>query len=249
MQSVVIIPARYGSTRFPGKPMADIKGLSLLNRVWCIAKAAKNVDKVYIATDDKRIFDHAKSFGADAVMTSGSCPNGSFRVMEAIDNLKTAPEIIVNLQGDAVLTPPWIIEAVIKELKDNNDVNIATPAVRLLKSSKPGGTLVVFDLKKNALYFSRAKIPFNREKQDSCEGLYRHIGIYGYKLDALKQYVSLKPTPLEEIEKLEQLRALENGMKIRVVEVDYKGRTHWAVDRPEDIDIVVEIINKEGELF
>ncbi len=249
MKSVVIIPARYGSTRFPGKPMANIKGLSLLNRVWRIAKAANNVDEVYIATDDKRIFDHAQSFGAKAVMTSESCPNGSFRVMEAVDELKIKPELVINLQGDAVLTPPWIIEAVISELKNNKDVKIATPAVRLSKDSKAGGTLVVFDLKKDALYFSRARIPFNRDKDASSEGLYRHIGIYGYKLEALRQYVSLKPTPLEEAEKLEQLRALENGMKIRVVEVEYKGRSHWAVDRPEDVNIVEDIINKEGELF
>ena len=248
MQCVVIIPARYGSTRFPGKPMADIMGRTLLNRVWLIAKAAKNVDQVYIATDDKRIFDHAQSFGAKAVMTDEACPNGSFRTMQAIENLKINPDIVVNLQGDAVLTPPWIIEAVIEELKRSSDVKIATPAVKLSKDSKAGGTLVVFDLKKDAMYFSRAKIPFNREKQESSEGLYRHIGIYGYKLDGLKKYVGFKASPLEEAEKLEQLRALENGMKIRVVEVEYKGRTHWAVDKPEDVNIVEEIIKKEGEL-
>jgi len=248
MQSVVIIPARYGSTRFPGKPMAQISGVSLLNRVWKIAKAAKNVDEVYIATDDKRILEHVESFGAKAVMTKSECPNGSFRCMEAVENLKISPDIVINLQGDAVLTPPWIIEEVINEFKKDNNVQIASPAVRLTKDSKTGGTLVVFDLKKDALYFSRAKIPFNRDDQEHSQGLYRHIGIYGYKLNALKQYVNLKPTPLEEIEKLEQLRALENGMKIRMVIVDYKGRTHWAVDRPEDISIVEEIIKKEGEL-
>jgi len=248
MQSVVIIPARYGSTRFPGKPMAQISGTSLLNRVWKIAKAAKNVDEVYIATDDKRILEHLESFGAKAVMTKPECPNGSFRCMEAVENLKIRPDIVINLQGDAVLTPPWIIEEVINEFKKDNNVQIASPAVRLTKGSKTGGTLVVFDLKKDALYFSRAKIPFNRDDQETVQGLYRHIGIYGYKLNALKQYVGFKSTPLEEIEKLEQLRALENGMKIRMVVVDYKGRTHWAVDRPEDIDIVEEIIKKEGEL-
>ena len=248
MQRIVIIPARYGSTRFPGKPMAKINGLTLLNRVWLIAKAAKNVDQVYVATDDKRIFDHAQSFGAKAVMTSESCPNGSFRTMEAVNKLNIEPELVINLQGDAVLTPPWIIEAVIEELSKNKDVKIASPMVKLSKESKAGGTLVVFDLKKDALYFSRAKIPFKREEQNSSDGLYRHIGIYGYRLEALKQYVSLKPTPLEEAEKLEQLRALENGIKIRMVEVEYKGRTHWAVDKPEDVNIVEDIIKKEGEL-
>ncbi len=248
MQSIVVIPARYGSSRFPGKPMAKINGLTLLNRVWMIAKSAENVDEVYVATDDKRIFDHAQNFGAKAVMTSESCPNGSFRTMEAVENLKIQPNIVVNFQGDAVLTPPWIIEAVIEELKNNTDVKIATPAVKLRSGSKPGGTMVVFDLKKDALYFSRATIPFKRDVNSSSDGLYRHIGMYGYKLDTLKQYVSLKPTPLEEAEKLEQLRALENGMKIRVVEVDYRGRTHCSVDYPEDIKIAEDIINKEGEL-
>jgi len=248
MQNVVMIPARYGSSRFPGKPMVKINGLTLLNRAWMIARSAKNVDEVYIATDDKRIFDHAQNFGAKAVMTSESCPNGSFRTMEAVENLKIKPNIVVNFQGDAVLTPPWIIEAVIEELKNNTEVKIATPAVRLGSGSKPGGTMVVFDLKKDALYFSRAKIPFKRDTNSSSDGFYRHIGMYGYKLDALKQYVSLKPTPLEEAEKLEQLRALENGMKIRIVEVDYRGRTHGSVDYPEDVKIAEDIINKEGEL-
>jgi 3-deoxy-manno-octulosonate cytidylyltransferase (CMP-KDO synthetase) len=267
MKSIIIIPARQDSTRFPGKPRAMIKDKTLLNRVWSIAKSVKNADDVCIATDDGDIFKHAEEFGAKAVMTSTDCPNGTERVYQAAQKLhKQAEDVIINLQGDAVLTPPWIIEAIIDEMKKDNKIGIATPATRLTlrqyrelsdakaSGAKSSGTMVVFDINRNALYFSKNMIPFVRPegpagKEENNLPLYRHIGLYAYRADFLQKYVELQPTPLEKAEKLEQLRALEHGMPIRVVIVDYRGRTHWSVDNPEDIAIVENIIEKEGELF
>jgi 3-deoxy-manno-octulosonate cytidylyltransferase (CMP-KDO synthetase) len=265
MRSVIIIPARQGSTRFPGKPQAKIKGKTMLNRVWLIAKSVKNIDDVYVATDDTGIFNHVSSFGGKAIMTSPDCPNGTVRVFQAVQTLQHRPEIIVNLQGDAVLTPPWIIEAMVEEMKTKKNIGIATPATKLsveqyteLAKNKAGGkssgTMVVFDKDYNALYFSKNMIPFlsidTAKAQTGKElPLYRHIGLYAFSLETLHKYVKLEPTPLEKAEKLEQLRALENGMPVRVVPVDYRGRTHWSVDNPEDIAIVERIIEKEGELF
>lgn len=260
MSAVIVIPARKGSTRFPNKPMAPILGRSLLQRTWLIAKAVKRVDEVFIATDDNDIKQHAERFGAKVLLTRPDCQNGTERVFDAIKQLPSKPEIAVNLQGDAVLTPPWVIQAVVDAMQADASIPLATPATRLdwkrydeFVQSKSGGrasgTLVVFDLKKNALYFSKGLIPFVRERNTEEPPIYRHIGLYCYRYQALEKYVALKPTPLEEIEKLEQLRALENGIPIRVVPVDYRGRTHWSIDNPEDIKIAEEIIGREGELL
>lgn len=262
MKAVIVIPSRYGSTRFPGKPMAEIAGHSMIKRVWSIAKSVEGVDEVFIATDDDRILGHAESFGAKAVMTSEKCRNGTERVYEAVLNLGIDPDIVLNLQGDAILTPPWILQPVVDTLKEDLSVRIATPAVRLnrerydnLVKSKaggqPGGTLVTFDKNLRALYFSKNIIPFLRN-MDAYRAaplpVYSHIGMYGYRLETLKEYLSLVPSVLEQAEQLEQLRALENGIPIRIVVVDYKGRTHWSVDSPDDVPIVENIIRQEGEL-
>jgi 3-deoxy-manno-octulosonate cytidylyltransferase (CMP-KDO synthetase) len=259
MNTVIVIPARRGSTRFPNKPMALIHGKQLLWRTWKIAQAVKGIDGVFIATDDSEIFENAKKFGANVLMTSKDCQNGTERVHAAVEQLDPRPELVVNLQGDAVLTPPWVIQAVVDAMKEGPHIQIATPATPLswnqyeeFLSSKAGGrtsgTLVVFDLNKKALYFSKGTIPHLRERTTSSPPVYRHIGLYGYKYSALESYMKLKPTPLEEVEKLEQLRALENGIPIQIVIVDYQGRTHWSIDNPEDIRYVEEILKREGEL-
>lgn len=259
MKTVIVIPARYGSTRFPGKPLKPIKGRSLLERTCAIARAVKAVQEVLVATDDPRIVEHAKQIGVKAVMTSETCENGTERVWEAIQNIGFKPDAIINLQGDAVLTPPWIIQAVVDAMNADSSVQLATPATQLtwdqydkLVASKSngvaGGTTVTFDLNHNALYFSKALIPFLRDKSQAIPPVFRHIGLYGYRYDCLQRYLQLKPTPLETSEKLEQLRALENGIPIKVVLVDYKGRSHWAIDSPEDVTIAESIIDKEGEL-
>lgn len=259
MKTAIIIPARYGSKRFPGKPLTHICGIPLIERVRRIANQA-GADEVCVATDDQRIYDLVKSFGGEAVMTSPNCNNGSERVLEAAKKLSTPPDIIINLQGDAVLTPPWILTALINEM-ESGSTHIATPAVRLTRqqlvsledakrSGNASGTLVVFDKQHFALYFSRSVIPFERSaSNDTSSPVFRHIGLYAYTLDALEEYVKLPVGRLEQIEKLEQLRLLESGIPIKVVEVDYRGRTHCAIDTPEDAKKAEEIILTEGELI
>lgn len=258
MKSAIVIPARYGSTRFPGKPQALIKGITLLERTWRIAKQAAG-DLVVIATDDPRIEEQAAAFGAQVVRTGRDCANGTERVFEALSHMKESADIVLNLQGDAVLTPPWVLTDLINTMRADASIGMATPATRLTikqyqdlvnqkMSGIVGGTLVVFDKKCNALYFSKSPIPYLRSSQAEDAPLYRHIGLYAYTYETLKEYLKLPPGPLETMEGLEQLRALENGMAIRIVVVDYKGRTHWSVDSPEDVLKVEQIIAAEGEL-
>ncbi|MEK7288240.1 MAG: 3-deoxy-manno-octulosonate cytidylyltransferase [Elusimicrobiota bacterium] len=256
---VIVIPARYGSTRFPGKPLAKIHERSLLERTWRIAKAVKGAAEVYIATDDERIARHARSFGAEALITRPECRNGTERTWDAVRQLKTRAEIIVNLQGDAALTPPWVIEPVVEAMIQDPTVSWATPAAALnwsqyeqlleaKKNGKASGTFVVFESRFNALYFSKSPIPFVRNKTIKTPPIYRHVGLYAYRRAALEKYSMLTPSPLEEMESLEQLRALHYGIAIRVVPVDYRGRTPWSIDNPEDVAVAEEIIEREGEL-
>lgn len=260
MKSVIVIPARFNSTRLPGKPLVLINGKSLIYRTWLIAKSVKNIDEVYITTDDHRIEEHALEFGAKVIMTLDNCENGTERIYKAIVNSNLSPEIIINLQGDAVLTPPWVIQSLLDEMMEDNTIGLTTLATKmsreqcdlLIKSKNSGdvgGTTVVFDKNKNALYFSKAIIPFVRNKNSNDTFTYRHIGLYGYRYPTLEKYISLSPTTLEKSEGLEQLRALENGIPIRIVTVDYKGRTHWAVDSPEDVKTAEKLISIEGELI
>jgi 3-deoxy-manno-octulosonate cytidylyltransferase (CMP-KDO synthetase) len=258
MTAAIVIPARYGSSRFPGKPLSLVAGVSMLERVWRIAKSVRQASRVIVATDDERILAHAQAFDAEAIMTSASCNNGTERVYDTVKRVAISEDIILNLQGDALLTPPWVLEAMIDEMIIDKAPQLVTPAVRLggraleefavQKQVRPAsGTTVVFDLKKNALYFSKNVIPYPRHQGHA--DTYRHIGLYGYRKAALDQYMTLAPSPLEQTEGLEQLRALEHGMLIRVAVVDYRGRTHWSVDSPEDVGVAERIIEREGELI
>ena len=258
MNSVIVIPARYGSQRFPGKPLVLIKGKAMLERTWLIAKSAL-ADEVIITTDDDRIEAAAKSFGALVVRTPSECSNGTERVYSALKQIGEKPDIVLNFQGDAVLTPPWVLSDLLAAMRSDATVSMATPATRLtmekfddIRKQKAsgivGGTLVVFDVNKNALYFSKTPIPFVRTQIDNPP-LHRHVGIYAYRFSTLEKYLALPPSGLEQVEGLEQLRALENGIPIKIVVVDYRGRTHWSVDSPEDLVRVEAIIDKEGELL
>lgn len=255
-QIYIVIPARFQSTRFPGKPLASIAKHTMLKRVWQIAMATNSESKVIIATDNQKIFEHAQSFGANVVMTPESCRNGTERVFAATQSYAEEDDIILSLQGDAVLTPPWVIDSLIDALLTCPDADIATPAQELVgdqveqflahkKVSPSSGTCVTFDKNFNALYFSKQVIPFAHGKLSK---IYRHIGLYAYRNSALQAFIQLPPSPLEKVEKLEQLRALENGKTIKVVPVDYRGRTHASVDTPEDLAHVEAIIQREGEL-
>lgn len=257
MRTVIIIPARWGSSRFPGKPMHPVLGVSTLERVWRIARSVASQATVLIATEDERIVDFAARFGGDAVMTSAACANGTERTFEALKARDLDAEIIINLQGDALLTPPWVLDAMIEDMRLDTTAEIVTPAVKIEdqalrdfgrhKIDNPAsGTTVVFDVRQHALYFSKAMIPFVRSK--GYASVYRHIGLYAFRRESLERFVALPPGPLEATEGLEQLRALEHGMKVRVVIVDYKGRTHGSVDSPGDVAFVEGVIAREGEL-
>jgi 3-deoxy-manno-octulosonate cytidylyltransferase (CMP-KDO synthetase) len=258
MSAAIIIPARYASSRFPGKPLFPVAGTPMLERVWRIATSVPHATRVVIATDDERILEAARRFDAEAIMTSPDCSNGTERVHDAVQRAAVQEDIVLNLQGDALLTPPWVLEAMIDEMILDLSPDIVTPAVRLegpaleeflaQKQVTPAsGTTVVFDRKRNALYFSKAVIPFMRKEGHA--GIHRHIGLYGYRKAALARYVGLAASPLEQAEGLEQLRALENGMSIRVALVDYRGRTHWSIDAPADVAIAERIIARDGELL
>ena len=257
MTVIAVIPARYGSTRFPGKPLHAIAGTPMVERVRRLAMAAPSIDQVIVATDDARIAEAVEGFGGQAVMTAAACRNGTERCFAAVKDFAAPGDVVVNLQGDAPLTPPWVIEAAASAMAEDPELNLATPATALtedayakLASAKAagevGGTTVVFDRAMNALYFSKAIIPFRRE--DAGVPVHKHIGLYAYRFAALETLVGLEPSPLERTESLEQLRALENGIAIRVVLTDYRGRTPWSVDSPRDAEIAAQIIAREGEL-
>ncbi len=255
----IIIPARYCSTRFLGKPLAVVAGVPLLQRVWALGASVVGREKVVVTTDDQRIADFCTKLGTPCIMTDAAIPNGTERAHAALLKLPADVDQVINLQGDAVLTPPWVIKAIIDEMqRGDNTVGVFTPAVKMSAASlaalreaksqgEVGGTTVTFDRQHNALYFSKSIIPFVRD--EAAVAVYRHIGLYGYRRDMLDQLVRLPSGPLEQAEKLEQLRALENGLRIRVIEVDYRGRSHTGVDSREDLDRAEKLIAKEGELL
>lgn len=263
MRTAIVIPARYGSSRFPGKPLIEILGMTMIERVWQLASAVGNIDGVLVATDDERIAEHVQSFGGEAVMTPKACRTGTDRCYAALQKMGAQPEIVLNFQGDAVLTPPWLVQLVVDEMRKNADVGIATPAVRMTAESYlnvmrerddqvAGQTTVTFDRNSNALYFSKSMIPFLRQTEGVTQEqlpVFKHIGLYGYRYDALEQFLKMPPGVFEEAEQLEQLRALENGLPIRVVQVENLKTSLWSVDSPKDVKKVEDIIEKEGELL
>ena len=257
MKALIVIPARMGSTRFPGKPKAVIAGVSMIERVWRIAKAVPSADRVIVATDDDGLKAFCEGFGAEVVMTSVDCATGTDRVAEVAASLPDY-EVVFNLQGDAVLTPPALIETLISAMREDADAPMGTPVVHLkgerlekfLEKKRAGsttGTTAVFDLKGYAMYFSKAVIPNLREKTGEPP-VYKHVGLYAYRRDILAKLASLPEGRFERVEKLEQLRALENGIRIKCVEVEIGNRTMTSVDNPEDVQHVEEIIAAEGEL-
>jgi 3-deoxy-manno-octulosonate cytidylyltransferase (CMP-KDO synthetase) len=264
MNVALVIPSRYGSSRLQGKPLRLIAGKTLIHRVWSLAKAVRGLNTVHVATDDRRIADHVAGFGGSVIMTPESCRNGTERVYEAAKSLSPVPSHVLNLQGDAVLTPPWVLERLLEEMVDQPEVEMVTPAVQMdwrsyqkaldsMESGRAGGTTVCFDGYGNALYFTKGVIPFVRRDSalfgTDAAPLYRHVGIYGYRFATLRRYVALEPGPLEQCEQLEQLRALEHGIRVRVVQVDYHGRTHGSIDTEDDIRRAEAIIAAEGELL
>jgi 3-deoxy-manno-octulosonate cytidylyltransferase (CMP-KDO synthetase) len=251
---LAVIPARWLSTRFPGKPIADILGKPMVQWVSEQAQKASLVNEVVIATDDKRIYDVVLGFGGNVVMTSPSHQSGTDRVAEVVKYLEC--DIVVNIQGDEPLIPPENIDLVIEPLLARNDLSVSTLMIAIHNSSEmldPDICKVVVDNTGCALYFTRAPIPYKRDfdyidetcsdtKIDSNKRVlgFKHIGIYAYKKSFLPQFSNMKVSKLENSEKLEQLRILENRYLIQLVETKQNS---IGVDRPEDIDKVIKAIN------
>lgn len=242
-----IIPARYASTRLKGKPLVDICGKPMIQRVYERVKQA-NID-VVVATDDKRIFDVVKFFGGNVVMTSKEHQTGTNRCLEAfniIDNkcLDTY-DIVINIQGDEPLLEPEQIHEILSCF-ENPETEMATLVMPVKEQNElESGVFVVKDNKDNALYFSRSVIPYVRDKEKENwmdnQVFYKHVGMYGFVPNALKEFASLEETNLEQAEKLEQLRWLENGRKIKLANTKYNS---VAVDTLEDVQKVIKIISK-----
>ncbi len=264
MSVLIAIPARYASSRYPGKPLAMLSGAdgtpkSLIQRSWDAAKLVNGVDQVVVATDDTRIRDAVQEFGGEVVMTSSECANGTERCAEAHVNLGGGFDIIVNLQGDAPLTPSWFVEDLVADLKSDTSADVATPVLRCdgealngflddRAHGRVGGTTAVFDASRYGLYFSKEVIPFTPDRYDDGEAtpVFHHVGVYAYRPRALDQYVTWGCGPLESLEGLEQLRFLENGRRILCTEVDAKGRKFWELNNPEDVPRIESMMQAMG---
>ena len=237
MRLVALIPARFGSTRFPGKPLADVLGKPLIQRVYEQAQLVPELDGLWVAADDRRIFRCVEGFGGQAVMTRADHPSGSDRLAEAAAALNLAPEdIVVNIQGDQVVFPPELIGELAAPLRHDPEVVMVTPIRRLTDpaaAANPNLVKVVFDRQGRALYFSRSLLPCWRDGADPY--FYKHIGIYAYRVGFLQRFVHLPPGRWEQAEKLEQLRALEHGFPIHLVETP---EDTLEVDTPEDLAAV-----------
>ena len=241
IKTAIIIPARYASSRLEGKPLIKVEGKPIIQWVYEKAQAAKLADMIIVATDDERIFNAVKSFGGNVEMTSKDHKCGSDRIKEVV---LRHPEIayIVNLQGDEPLIKPSAIDEVIKNVKEDKNADIST-LLRVIKDdaelNNPNLVKCVRDVNGFAIYFSRSKIPY--ERNSICGSFYGHLGIYGYKREALLKMTSLEQTPLERTESLEQLRALENGMKIKTSIVEF---VPVGIDTAEDLEKFKSIISK-----
>ncbi|WP_171208468.1 MULTISPECIES: manno-octulosonate cytidylyltransferase [unclassified Ruegeria] len=264
MSVLIAIPARYASTRYPGKPLVPLTGASgvsmtLIERSWRAACSVSGVDRVVVATDDDRIREVSEAFGAEVVMTSENCANGTERCAETHVALGGGYDIVVNLQGDAPLTPHWFIEDLVKGLNAAPEAEIATPVLRcdgdalngLLndrKHGRVGGTTAVFGTDHSALYFSKEVIPFTSDTYAGTDEtpVFHHVGVYAYRPDALAAYPGWPTGPLETLEGLEQLRFMENGRKVLCVEVEAKGRQFWELNNPQDVAKIEEMMATMG---
>lgn len=264
MSIAIAIPARYGSTRFPGKPLAEIAGRSMIGRVMDLAQSIvdSNDDVSYfVTTDDKRIADHVLGIGAACIMTPPSVPTGSDRVLSALRQFDEWPDFVINLQGDAPFTPPHVVQAMIDTFKTNPRAEVITPVHRLswddldrlreMKTTTPfSGTTAVIDEDNRALWFSKNIIPAIRKEDDLRETdafspVHQHMGLYGFRTDVLEKFCALPQGTYEELEGLEQLRMIENGIKIQTVPVQIEtGHIQSGIDTPEDVQRAEEFLKQ-----
>jgi len=249
LKSIAIIPARYGSVRFPGKPLFEIMGKSLIQRTYENAALCPLLSSIIVATDDLRIYNHVKEFGGNAAMTSPHCTNGTERLAELYSQkyLQDEIDVIINIQGDEPCLDPNAISAIIKLLASDPQAVMSTAAVKITSEEEalnPSCVKCTVDLKGNALYFSRSLIPGSKTgKYDPKKTYLKHLGVYGYRPSFLLKYSKLKETPLQAEEDLEQLKVIENGYRIKVALVE----SHCVgVDTPEDIKKVENILCKQN---
>jgi len=249
MKIIGVIPARYGSTRFPGKVLALIQGRPMIEHVYRQAKKSRYCDEILIACDDPRVMDAAAGFGASAVMTSPDHPSGTDRIAQAVQNVPA--DIVINIQGDEPLIAPDMIDALAEEIRTDASCVMATVACKITNPAEvadPNVVKVVLDGQENALYFSRSAIPFNRDKIPFEEVQYfKHFGLYAYRKDFLMKLKTLPSSSLEQSERLEQLRVLQAGYKIKVVLTD---QDTISVDTAEDLRRVEAVLagEKAGRL-
>lgn len=265
MSVLIVIPARYASQRYPGKPLVALRGAggqarSLIARSWQAAMSVEGIDRVVIATDDERIRDHAEGFGAEVVMTSTLCRNGTERCAEAVRVLELTPDIVVNLQGDAPLTPAWFIQDLVAGLRAAPDALVATPVLRCTgamradlladrRAGRVGGTTAVFGATGQALYFSKEVVPFVGAQiaGEAPSPVFHHVGVYAYRPSALAAYAGWPEGVLERLEGLEQLRFLERGIPVLCVEVQAQGRKFWELNNPEDVNRIEAMLAEMGQ--
>ena len=244
---LAVIPSRYGAVRLPGKPLVQIAGKPMIQHVWERASRATKLSKVVVATDDERIRAAVQSFGGEAIMTRADHRSGTDRVAEVA---ATAPaDIFINVQGDEPLVSPEAIDALVDAIAEDELVQLATLAVPLQHTKDimdPNIVKVVLDFNSDALYFSRAPIPWVRGTKNSVHARHlKHLGLYAYRKEALLDYNTLPPGDLERVEQLEQLRWMENGYKMRVAETEHDA---VSVDVPEDVERVEKLMREsEGK--
>lgn len=260
----IIIPARYESSRYPGKPLALLRGATgearpLIRRSWDCARGVTDCSNIWIATDDDRIADAATAFGAQVVMTSPDCRNGTERCADTVARLGDVADVFVNLQGDAPLTPPFVIDKLVDALADDDAAAMATPALACSSSTyahliadqaagRVGGTTVVINRHGRALYFSKRVLPFVPESRSATghDAVFLHLGVYAYRPEALAAYAAAPPSPLEELEGLEQLRFLEEGQPVRAVPFAALDYDCIELNNPEDVPVIELALKQRG---
>ena len=263
MNAVILIPARYQSTRYPGKPLVELKGASgdpkpLIQRSVEAARRVAGVSGVFVLTDDERIADACTGFGVGVIMTSPECRNGTERCAEALAQLHE-PDVVINFQGDALLTPPGFVEALIARMATDSEAVVATPALRLRSTEvhalqaeeaagRVGGTSVVIDAHGSALYFSKRLIPYlpKGALDDAMSPVRLHVGVYAYRPEALEHYVATPVSELETLEGLEQLRFLAAGVPIAVVDVETPPFALRELNNPEDVAPIEQALAEAG---
>lgn len=260
MKTVILIPARYASTRYPGKPLATLRqkdgsDKTLIRMSWDAACQIDGVDAVHVVTDDDRIRDHAEGFGASVIMTSPEAENGTARCAEAVASGAVEADLIVNFQGDAPLTPPWFVEDLIAAMKADAGAQMATPVLQCdpatyamfvedRQNGRVGGTTAVFGADNRALYFSKEIVPYIDPGKVPATDIpvYHHVGVYAYRPEALAAYTGWGVSRLETLEGLEQLRFLVHGTPVRCVEVEARGRVFWELNNPADVARIEKVL-------